>query len=276
MLSIAKSSSSVPTRRRDAICPHVNDGVERGTGQRGVGKRAARQGEQVVDHPGVRGTDGDELLGQHVDGPGRHLQPVETPASNRAHERGALDQFVPSRREQPALGRVWVVDGAHVVARPSHEVVEPDQRQGQVRSPLVVHDRVDFVDDNRAGPRQDGATPFCREEDIQRLGRRHQDVWWSSQHAGALSGHGLEFSQWGVEIAPDMVTQRLEGRYVDDIDLVRQLAGQASRDKTVYTAMRNVASVLPEPVGADTRTSSPAAMRGQASSCAGVAAPNRP
>ena len=40
--------------------------------------------------------------------------------------------------------------------------------------------------------------------------------------------------------------------------------------------MRKAARVFPDPVGADTRTSRPARMAGQASSCGAVAAANRP
>ena len=40
--------------------------------------------------------------------------------------------------------------------------------------------------------------------------------------------------------------------------------------------MRNAARVLPDPVGADTRTSRPARILGHASRCGGVAAANRP
>ena len=45
-----------------------------------------------------------------------------------------------------------------------------------MRASLVIHDRVDFIDDHRCGRLQNPAAAFRGEEDEQRLGRRDQNV----------------------------------------------------------------------------------------------------
>ena len=84
---------------------------------------AANEREQIVFPPVLGGGHGDDLLGQHVERRRRHQQAIELALGNRAHQRGAFDQLVARRREDPPLRLGRVLD---LVSRPT----DPLQRNG--------------------------------------------------------------------------------------------------------------------------------------------------
>ena len=60
------------------------------------------------------------------------------------------------------------------------------ERQGEMAAALVARERVDFVDDDGARRRQHFAARLGAEQDVQRLGRRDDDVRRPLAHPGAL------------------------------------------------------------------------------------------
>ena len=117
------------------------------------------------------------------------------------------------------------------------ERLQPLEREREVRAALVPRDRVDLVDDHR--PRGGQHPPAARrgEQDVQRLGRRDQDVRRRLRHPLALRRGGIagahrradvghaqraQLGQRLEEVLAHVVGQRLEGRDVDDLHLFRE------------------------------------------------------
>ena len=65
--------------------------------------------------------------------------------------------------------------------------LEPLERQREMRAALVARDRVNFVDDHRAHRAQHLAAGLRREQDVERLGRRDEDVRRRAAHPRALA-----------------------------------------------------------------------------------------
>ena len=128
------------------------------------------------------------------------------------------------------------------------------------------------------------------QQQIQRFGRRDQNVRRLAQASPAARpaacrpcaprrgsvpdrpsrrGRRLNLLQRHLQVAVDVVAERLERRDIDDLDFIRQRFSTACRSSRSI-ATRNAASVLPEPVGAATSVCSPATIRGQPSRCASV------
>lgn len=100
---------------RIAAREHVEDGGERGLGERGERRRAAGERQQVVGLPGVERDGRDELLRQHVQRIGRDPQRLDGAGAHPLGDDGGLHQIAPVLREDDARG-----DGAHLVARTAH------------------------------------------------------------------------------------------------------------------------------------------------------------
>ena len=66
------------------------------------------------------------------------------------------------------------------------ERFEPFEGEGEVRAALVVCDGVDLVDDDRLRGAHEVAAALARDEQVQRLGRRHDERRRSAQHRRAL------------------------------------------------------------------------------------------
>ena len=119
--------------------------------------------------------------------------------------------------------------------------VKPLQRYRQMCAALVVGDGMNLVNDYRFNMAQNGAATVRREQDVQRLGRGHQDVRRTLQHLAPLfhqrvaSAHGganlrhqqaafarqrRDFAQRAIEVFLDVVTQRLQRRDVKDFGAV--------------------------------------------------------
>ena len=90
-----------------------------------------------------------------------------------------------------------------------------------------------------------------------------------------LPGGGHDLGQGILEVALDVVGQRLQRGDVDDLGLVAQRAGDGLAGPGVSRQYRKAARVLPDPVGAVSRTSPPRAISGQARAWTGVGRPKR-
>ena len=168
------------------------------------------------------------------------------------------------------------------------DVLQPLERQRQVRAATSADHGVDFVDDHRPDRAQQLAAALRREQQVERLRRRHQDVRRRAQHRRALGlrrvagadGRGDAGAGSAValgvlpdaaarlrEVLVDVGAQRLQRRDVDDPDLIRQRAAAASCT-SASIAVRNAASVLPEPVGAAISVCWPSRIAAQPRCCA--------
>ena len=76
------------------------------------------------------------------------------------------------------------------------------------------------------------------------------------------------------EVLVDVGAQRLERRDVDDAHFIGQRPGRALRGRDRRCAVRNAASVLPEPVGAAISVWRPSRIAAQPRTCAAVGAPS--
>ena len=120
---------------------------------------------------------------------------------------------------------------------------EPFQREREVRAAFVRRDRVDFVDDDGPGGRQHCASGLRTQENVERFRGRHQDVRRTAAHPLAFGrrrvarpdpGADFDFGktalaqlfpdagQRGLEVAMDVVRQRLKRGNVDDVRCVGQ------------------------------------------------------
>ncbi len=125
--------------------------------------------------------------------------------------------------------------------------VEPLQRNRQMRAALVIGDGVNFIDDDSLDVVQDGAALVGGQQDVQRLGRGHQDVRRTTQHVAplfhervagadgcpnlghqqaALARQRRDLRQRPFQVLLDVVAQRLQRRHVEHFDTVVQIAGQ--------------------------------------------------
>ena len=128
------------------------------------------------------------------------------------------------------------------------------QCQRQMRSTSRPDDRVNLVHDHRARRLQHLTAPLCRQEQVQRLWRRHQDVRWGAQHGCALGGGCIAgadgsrdagdleaglFSQLAQcasrlgQILVDVSAQRLQRRHIHDADGVGQRRFETFPDEIV-------------------------------------------
>ena len=101
----------------------------------------------------------------------------------RAHQEAAhVFERLLRRREPDALQRLRAgrVGGG--------ERFEALERQREVRAALVAGERVDLVDDDRLDGLENPPAALAGEQDVERLGRGHQDVRRLAQHRRARLG----------------------------------------------------------------------------------------
>ena len=154
---------------------------------------------------------------------------------------------------------------------------QPLHGKRQVRSPLVAHQRVDLVDDERVHVRQDAPAARTREQQVQAFGRRHQDVGRMLRHGrpfargrvaradrhadgdvgpAALLEDSLDALQRDLQVGVDVVAEGLQGRNVDDLRALGQQSvlalpdqvvdgGQEGRQRLAGTRGRRNQRVLP-------------------------------
>ena len=128
------------------------------------------------------------------------------------------------------------------------EGVEPLEREGEVRAALVARDGVDLVDDDGADGAEHAAPAGAREEDVERLRGRDEDVGRRARHLGALGrgrvagadedadvgeeGVGVaDLREGPLEVLLDVVAEGLEGRDVEDARFVGEVG--AGRQEAV-------------------------------------------
>jgi hypothetical protein len=116
-----------------------------------------------------------------------------------------------------------------------------------MHAPLVVGDRVNFVDDHRFDIAQNRAALFGSEQNVERLGRRHQNVRRPLQHqptvlgervastnGGANFGHQQptlrrhlqDLAQRNLQIFLNVVAKRLQRRDVENFRAIGELPRQ--------------------------------------------------
>ena len=134
------------------------------------------------------------------------------------------------------------------------EALEPLEREREMRAALRAGDRVDLVDDHRAHAAEHPAPAHAREHDVQRLGRRDENVRRLAEHPRArrrrrvARAHGdadlrkllarrveplAQLGERLLEVALDVVVERLERRDVEDVHRVRQRLRQPVDDELV-------------------------------------------
>ena len=153
---------------------------------------------------------------------------------------------------------------------------------------LECGDRVDLVDDHRLDAAEHLRAPRGQHQ-VQRLGRRHEDVGRVAQHRRALALRRVaradadadaarRRSRAGhAEVALDVVGERLQRAHVEDARALSAAPAPAPAAGCAVlrrsSAHRKAASVLPEPVGATAARARPRD-RGPGLACAGVGAAN--
>jgi hypothetical protein len=60
------------------------------------------------------------------------------------------------------------------------------EREREMRTPLVASDRVDLVDDHGSNCREHASSGLRCHQQVERLGRRHEDVRSAAAHPGTL------------------------------------------------------------------------------------------
>ncbi len=172
------------------------------------------------------------------EGRGGHLD-AEVELAERA--RVDEDAFPAGAHEKPAdlVERLLRRRQADALDRPPGEGFEPFERQGEVASALVAHDRVDLVDDHGRDRAQHRAPALAAEQDVERFRRRDEDVRRPADHRGALGGRrvsradedadlrhggieGANFGQRRLEILLNVVRESAQGRHVQQPCLVGQ------------------------------------------------------
>ena len=134
------------------------------------------------------------------------------------------------------------------------DVVEPGDAERHVAAPPVADEGVDLIDDEGADVSQGGAGLGRREHQVERLGGRDEDVGRvlgdrlslgggrvAAAHGDAdgrqlvaqLGGDGVDLGQRGLQVAMDVGPEGLEGRDVEDLEVVVEQAGLGLADQRV-------------------------------------------
>ena len=90
--------------------------------------------------------------------------------------------LAPRRNRATSSIGFWVADSPSRSSGRSAICCKPFERKRQVGATPRADDRVDLVDDNRTNRPQHVAAALRREQEVQRLGRGHQDVRRRAQH----------------------------------------------------------------------------------------------
>ena len=183
---------------------------------------------------------------------------LTSPQSTMVHGRGVgslppLASWPTRKRAISSSGRC-VADKPIRWGEPSQQPIQPFERQREVRAALAPGDRVDLVDDHRAHTAEHPAPANGRQHDVERLGRRDEDVRRLPKHsrprrlrcvAGAHGDADLRerlasrlepLAQLGertLEVPLDVVVQGFQRRDVQDLHRIRQRGRRAVDDELV-------------------------------------------
>ena len=150
---------------------------------------------------------------------------------------------------------------------PPRHVTQPLQAERQVRPPARIDHGMDFVHDHRAHRAEHLPAALCGQEQVERFRRGDQDVRGRAKHRGAAGGrrvpgahrrtdadggqplaHG-ELADGGerlFEVLVDVGAERLEGRDVEDPDLVLETMLEPFKQELVDRAQKG-GEGLPRP-----------------------------
>ncbi len=109
--------------------------------------------------------------------------------------------------------------------------------------------------------------------DCRRVAGAHGDADLRERLARRLEALA-QLGERPLEVALDVVVQRLERRDVEDLHRVRQRRRAAPSTMSWFSSQRNAVSVLPVPVGARMSVCAPLAIAGQPSRCGALGAPS--
>jgi hypothetical protein len=136
------------------------------------------------------------------------------------------------------------------------QLVQPLERERQVRAALVARHRVDLIHDHGADVRQPGSARRRGEQDEQRLGRGDEDVRWplprlaplvrgrvarahrGADHGGGQAGRhrgGGELGERLVQVAPHVVGEGLQRRDVEDMRAIVERPGDGLAEELIDT-----------------------------------------
>ena len=169
---------------------------------------------------------------------------VDNPAIGHA---GRVDRARADEKSRDFLDRFLRRGQADPKQRARRHLLEPLEAEREMRAAPRADDRVDFVDDHGAHGPQHLAAALGRQQQVQRLGRRDQNVRRRAQHrrafrlrrvAGADGGgharrlqpecfrHAAQAAARFGQILVNVRAQRLQRRHVEDAHLIRQRRAQ--------------------------------------------------
>src|SRR4029077_6578452 len=204
--------------------------------------------QAIVDFaPHFVGGDGAELAGRYFDGE------IHLAAMADLHD-GGIVSF--GAGQEMCDGLDWPLRGGEADASEAltRELVQPLKGKSEVRTALIVSYGVNFIDDDSLDGFEDFAA-LCRgEEDVQRFGRRDQDVRGAGKHGAAFVCEGVasayrgtdfgheqaalscevqDFSEWRLQVFLNVVAEGLERRDVEDLSAVGQISRKCLANKRV-------------------------------------------
>src|SRR5664280_1795622 len=168
----------------------------------------------------------------------RHLDPEVQRA-----ERAGVDEraFAPTADQEAAdlVERLLRRREAHPLNGPAGEMLEALERESEMTASLVADERVNLVDDDRRDRPENLPAALARQEEIERLRRRHEDVRRPARHRRALSrgrvarshedahlrNRRVESADLGerpLQVLLNVVRERAQRRDVEDLRLVLQ------------------------------------------------------
>ena len=138
--------------------------------------------------------------------------------------------------------------------RAMRQRVQPLQRKRKMHAAFVIGHGVNFIHNHGLDIAQNGAALLRCQQDVERLGRRNQNVRRAFQHqaavfhqrvAGAhgrpylghqqaaIASHLQNLSQWDFKIFLDVVAERFERGHVENFCAVVQFARKSLADEPV-------------------------------------------
>ncbi len=178
--------------RRVAAVEQVEDVVQHGVGELGVGCRPPHERRQVVDRPRLDGAHGHDLLRQHVERVARVARRLDLAIPHALHDHGGLDEVAAVLREDRAAAGL-----ADVVAGPAHPLQAPgDRARRRDLDHQVDRAHVDAQLEGAGGHEALQASRLQLVLDGRAAARRDREPWWaltSSSSASSLrpGGHPL-------------------------------------------------------------------------------------